>query len=540
MPPRTKKTLDLTSTLDSFASRLERVEFAPNINRYQPMPKQDIFHQRQNRNRVVRGGNRAGKTYSSVADDVQILLRKHPHRQHLYENRPLRLRFIGVDYERGILGAAIPLFQQFIPPSALINGSWTDSFHGQRLLLTLADGSTCNFMSYEQDPNKFQAVWLDHIHMDEEPPKAIFNESRMRLVDKNGTMTISMTPVQQMEWLEDDVINPTLDGRMKSWSVDELDTRENVHLSAEALAEIEEGLSAEERLIRLTGGYSNTTKVFPEFKGSYPNVVPLEAFMDDLRGDRRWAIYESMDYGYSNPTAWLWTAVHPDGRIVTFKELYAARVVVPEWIALVHAARAEIREAIGRPWAPVLTVGDPSIIRAGESAAATGLSIQQIYAQGGIGIGVDGIVKARSSNQNIGLEKIHMYLRKRTHNGEEIPWWQIALGGTETEPTGCPNLISELRRARVPHQSLKQKEQANTKEQIRDKDNHAIDAAKYLFIITHDLRPAERREDELHSVLTPDIMAAMGVTRIPELTHRGIDAYYHQSMSSDTYYELEA
>ena len=124
MPPRNKQTLDLRSVADSFAGKLEQVEFKPNINRYRPMPKQEIFHKRQNRHRALKGGNRGGKTYSSTADDVQILLGVHPYRQHLYPNRPLRTRFIGVDFERGIEGAALPLFSQFIPPSKLTNGSW--------------------------------------------------------------------------------------------------------------------------------------------------------------------------------------------------------------------------------------------------------------------------------------------------------------------------------------------------------------------------------------------------------------------------------
>lgn len=533
MPPRRRAApgLDLVDVAAGLADRLERVQHAPNINRYKAMPKQEIFHKRQNRHRGVKGGNRAGKTYSSTADDVLVLLRKHPYRQHLYEDRPLRMRFIGVDFERGILGAALPLFQQFIPPSKLRNGSWEDSFHAGRMLLTLEDGSFVNFMSYEQDPNKFQAVWLDHIHMDEEPPKPIYEESRLRLIDKNGTMTISMTPVQQMEWLEDDVFVPALEGRLSGWSVDELDTEENIHLSAEALADLMDGLSAEQKLIRIKGGYSDSNKVFPEFKGSYPNVIDYDTFMDDLATDTRWAIYEAMDYGYSNPTAWVWTAVHPDGRIIAFDELYAPGVTVPEWAALVLSKRGEIAERIGRPWAPVLTVGDPMISRKGEYAAATGITIQQDYAMRGVSISTGGIVAARTGNQNVGLEKYHMYLRRREVNGEEIPWLQLALGGTEEAPKGCPNGINELRRARRPHQTLTQKEKANPKEEIRDKDNHWIDAEKYLFIITHDLRPVEYREEE-STVLTPAMYEAMGLRpRAPQPS--SIEPYY-TTMSPDS------
>jgi phage terminase large subunit-like protein len=533
VPPR-KKTpeLGLFDVADGFATRLERVEFAPNINRYKPMPKQDIFHQRQNRHRVVKGGNRAGKTYSSTADDVLVLLRQHPHRQHLYEDRPLRMRFIGTDFLLGIEGAALPLFSQFIPPSKLVNGSWEDSYNKSSHKLTLSDHSTVNFMSYEQDPDKFQAVWLDHIHMDEEPPQPIYEESRLRLIDKNGTMTISMTPVQQMEWLEDDVINPALEGRLPGWSVDELDSEENVYLSSEALAALTAGMSAEQKLIRIRGGYSDTTKVFPEFKGSWPNVIDYDTFIGDLRGDTRWRMLETMDYGYSNPQAWVFIAVHPDGRIVAFDELYYPRVTIPTWAELIFGKRAEISQAIGRQWVPEFISGDPSIGRAGEHAAATGITIQQAYALLGIPIVFDGIVKARSTNQDIGLQKYHMYFERRMLDGELQPWLQLTLD-PNNESRGCPNGINELRKARLPHQTLTQKTKANPKEQIRDKDNHWIDAVKYLLIMTHDLRPQEVQEEEFKLTQHEGIREAIGYR--PQRSIPIAESDYYDTISHDTF-----
>jgi hypothetical protein len=338
-------------------------------------------------------------------------------------------------------------------------------------------------------------------------------------------MTISMTPVQQMEWLEDDVIVPAMEGRLAGWSVDELDTEENVYLSQEAIAELASNLTPEEKLIRLRGGYTETTKVFPEFKGSYPNVIPHDAFMDDLSRDDRWAMYEAMDYGYSNPTAWVFVAVHPDGRIIAFDELYSARVTVPEWVGLIFAKRAEISARIGRPWQPQNIAGDPMIGRDGEYAAATGISIQQDYAMRGIPINTGGIVSARTNNQNVGLEKYHMYFRRRTVGGEEIPWFQL------TEK--CIHGIHELRTARLPHQTLTQKAKANPKEQIRDKDNHWIDAVKYLLIMTHDLRPQEVQEEEFKLTQHEGIREAIGYR--PQRSIPIAESDYYDTISHDTF-----
>jgi hypothetical protein len=76
------------------------------------------------------------------------------------------------------------------------------------------------------------------------------------------------------------------------------------------------------------------------------------------------------------------------------------------------------------------------------------------------------------------------------------PWWHIT--------ANCTALIDEIRRARKPKQTLKAKDEKNPSEQIRDKDNHAIDAIKYLFMMTHDLRPQEVREQL--PIEVPDFM----------------------------------
>lgn len=496
MPPRKRQQAGtLEELLGGFADRLEQQAYRPNLNRITPLPKQELFLKSQTKNRILFGGNRGGKTFGGIHDDCLILTRRHPYRNHLYADRPRRIRFIGVDFDRGILQGAIPYFQQFLPPSVLINGSWEDSYSKGERLLTLEDGSTVSFMSYEQDPDKFQVVSLDHVHFDEEPPEAIFRESVMRLLDTGGSWTLSETPVQQLEWVHDELLAKSLppegDGTRSDIEVFRLDTRENTNLPLDEIRALEASMTEEEKLIRLEGRYPGGDLVFPEFQPRYPYVIEMDDWMPRGPG---WTIYASMDYGYANPTAWLWTAVNEDGSVVTFKMLYAKSVTVNEWAQLVHSMNKSIASELGLPagWRPAAYVGDPSIAATSALTGVTGTTIQQEYAMRGIPIGVDGIVKARSGNQNLGLQKMHAYLRPRPAQmrsratgqfGE--PWWQIT--------RNCTPLIDEMRRARKPKQTLKAKDEKNPSEQIRDKDNHAIDAIKYLFLITHDLRPSEHR-----------------------------------------------
>lgn len=501
MPPRRRK-LTPEEALEQFARRAERTSYAPSIYRWEPMEQQKPFLLAQEKHRMVMGGNRSGKTAITTYDDALIICHKHPYRQHMYPDGPIKMRLIGADFERNVDQTLVPYIQQYLPPSVLINGSWEDSYRPSEHILTLADESVISFMSYEQDPNKFQSVDLDHIHFDEEPPEPIFKESRMRLVDRGGTMTISETPVTQLEWLQDEILEPWQAGALPNWNVFHLKSLDNIHLSQEDLVELLGEMTEEEKLIRLHGMYPpGKSRVFPEFTGKAPFIIPHQEFLEHFRRDPGpWSIYESMDHGYVNPTAWIWTAVHQDGSIVTFHVRYAPGIIVREWASIVLLTRRNLARQLGLSdgeFASKLrgTFGDPAIARGANGVSGT--TIQQEYGAAGVYIGTEGLYEARAGNNNVGLDHMHKYLRTRplaagpaASNGLlEQPWWQITDAGDAWDHAQNEALAGEMRKARTPKQTLKQQEVKNPAEQIRDKDNHAIDGQKYLFMITHELRP---------------------------------------------------
>lgn len=547
--PRKRNGDEVQSALDTFERRLTTAHETPNIYHYQPMPKQDLFHQDQTKNRILLGGNRSGKTFSGCADDIMILLRRHPFRNHMYADRPRRIRVIGTDFDRHIGDAILPLFQQLLPPSSLILGSWEDSYRRAEHKLFLADGSWCSFMSYEQSPSVFQSVSLDHVHMDEEPPQAIFKESIVRVLDTNGTWTITETPVTQMEWLQDELIEPAEDGTRTDVKVHRVSTLDNVHLPADELAQMQSVMTEAERKVRIEGAYTNDRMVFPMFERRAPYTVPLADFVMHFRANREfWSnadgtpeIVASMDYGLANPTAWLWHAAGRDGSIVTFAGLYAANVVIKDWAIRVKAMERAIARLLGLPlgWAPTVRIGDPAIAK--RENGQTGLSNQQAYSLEGIHIHTQGITAMRAGDFNVGLDKMRSYLRMRRGGvspvtNEPAPWWQIAhseardwsklvepLLLTEMESCmGTTAFIDEMRRARRPKQTLIQQEQKNIPEQIRDKDNHAIDAAKYYMMLKHDLRPnTQAGEDTSAEALQEVFRENFGFTPPPTEDHRG-------------------
>lgn len=54
------------------------------------------------------------------------------------------------------------------------------------------------FKSYEEGRESFEAEGIDFIWLDEEPPKAIYNESKMRLLTTGGCILSTFTPVSGM------------------------------------------------------------------------------------------------------------------------------------------------------------------------------------------------------------------------------------------------------------------------------------------------------------------------------------------------------
>lgn len=141
----------------------------------------------------------SGKTVGGVVEDIFWLIQRHPYKKlPIPDGMPTRGRICSVDFTSGVAGIILPVFQKYIPPSFLINGSWEDSFSKSFRTLTLANGSWCEFKSYDQELEKFAGTSLHFTHYDEEPPESIYNECEARLVDTNGYSWATMTPVEGM------------------------------------------------------------------------------------------------------------------------------------------------------------------------------------------------------------------------------------------------------------------------------------------------------------------------------------------------------
>lgn len=445
--------IDPSAILSQLQEGLSLQAKRPNVFSYKPHDKQFKFHSSVAKKRLYIGGNRSGKTVGGTVETIYWLKGDSPYRK--VPPAPISMRAVAVDFNYGVDVIMLPLLQQWLPPSLLIKGSWEQSYDREHRILTLSNKSTLEFRSYDQDLEKFAGTSRHAIWFDEEPPKSIYNECMARLVDTDGDAWITMTPLDGLTWVHDDLYIPGL-GDDPSIDVIEIDMHENPHLKPEAIKAFLDSLDEDERRARESGHFITVGgKVFKNFD---PNVHVI----DPVLPPKEWQWYVSIDHGFNNPTAMIWHAVSPAGKIITFDEHYASEMTVKEHAEIFHQKCKEHGKY------PYLVVGDPAMA---QRSGINGMSIIQEYSICGVNIAT------QISSVSVGINRMIQYLR--TPN----PYWQIT--------KNCINLITEMKKLRwEAYSSKKLQFQNNKQEKIHKKDDHACDSTRYLFTFMPDLSPS--------------------------------------------------
>lgn len=492
--PRAKK-FGLDDINDFLSVGLTKIIARPSIHGYKPHDKQIAFHSAREKGRLYIGGNRSGKTVGGIVEDVWRMKGTHPYQD--TPPAPTRGRICTVSYTEGIEMIIIPELAKWLPPSDLINGSWEDSYNKNKRMLTLNNGSTCELMSYDQAVVKFAGTSRHWIHFDEEPPKPIFDECRMRLVDTGGKWYITMTPVDGMTWVYDDIYLP---GQVPGggYRVIEIDSSENPYISNAELEIVVAGLDDNEKKARKQGKFVQIGGlVYSKF--SIDNVIPSLS-VGQLEKIRTWTHYGSLDHGLNNPTAWLWHAAGPNGFIITYDEIYKNETLIHQFAREIHE-----RNSLEGRQPPAIYVGDPAIA---QRNAQTGDSVRLAYTQAGIPIVLG------NNNVPIRVEKMNRHLENRR--------WLI----TEN----CHNLIRELQRVRWKvYANAKERHNNNAREEIHKKDDHAPDSAGYFFSLMPDLHIPETGKPEQRPGVEI-VQELLGAVR-PSVGPNYYDRALHQSLN---------
>lgn len=486
MSPRRQEQPSLDDLFGLAVGDLEASVRHPNILAYgeKDYPEQLRFHKTALPGRYVAGSNRGGKTDAAVVEAVWMAMDAHPwiDRPENWGHGAIQIRFVTVDIDKGVEQILLPKFKRWVPSSWLKGGDWDKAWNSNGMILTFANGSTIDFVTWGMDMKKLGGVPRHMIFFDEEPPQHIFNESMMRLIDYKGWWVIAATPVEGMGWTFDLLWEPAIEAAKRATP----DEHDPGHLIGTFTLRMEDnpylestkedrdfymmGMGKEERSIREEGAFvARSGLVFPTFS-QRPEQYIIEADRIDMDVLKTWRWYWSIDHGWNNPTAIYWHAVSRHGNIITFAEQYMGQKTVAEHARMVH----EREKAWGK--IPELRVGDPAMK---QTSGITGTSVLQAYADERIYINVETIPR----DVSIGVEKMQQYLRLEGPN--ESPAWHIS--------SNCPNLIRELKRLRwETYSSTKTAYEMNVKETIHKKDDHGFDSVRYFATVMPDLKPGPR------------------------------------------------
>lgn len=435
--------------LEQLAYSLNQAAKKPNVLSYVPnSPVHEAFHKSTKVGRILRGGNRSGKSTAGIVESVTRATGKHPFLK--THDLPVRGRIVTVDKDAGVEQIIKPLLSQWTPPSELVNGSWEDSWKTRGSVMTFRNGSTIDVKTHQQEVESFAGIPLHFVHFDEECPKAIFNECRLRLIDYNGCWYMTMTPVEGQDWIFDRFIVTA----NKNVDMFEVDIDSNPHLNQEALKLLDEDLDDDEKEVRQKGTFiPRGGVILKEFD------ITRHVITGGGPIPKSWAIYVSIDHGWNNPSAILWHAVSPKGDVVTFYEIHRNKTIIKDLARMIKEANMMLGVE------PVIYIGDPSMSQA---TAETGISPRQIYIENGIPL------MMAKRNVSGGIDKMNEYFKQNK--------WHLT--------SACPKTIKEMRGYSFKiFTSPKIADRNNLREEPNKKNDHGPDSCRYFFTLMPHLTP---------------------------------------------------
>lgn len=310
--------------------------------------KQMLFHKCQKRNRWVFGGNRTGKTECGAVESVWMARGTHPFR----ENRKDVFGWVvslTQQVQRDVAQAKILKYlpERYICDVVMREGKKGAAEYGviDYILVKNVFGgiSKIGFKSCDQGRERFQGTSLDFVWFDEEPPKDIYDECRMRVFDKCGDVFGTMTPLKGLTWVYDEIeLNDKNDPQV--WC-EYMEWSDNPYLDKEEIKAMTSSVSEQDQLSRRYGKFTvGEGLVYPEFDQSVHVIDPFDV-------PKEWQANISIDPGLTNPTSCHFYAVDFDGNIYVVAEHFEAGQSVDHHVKKIFEIADEIgwkRDAKGR------------------------------------------------------------------------------------------------------------------------------------------------------------------------------------------------
>ncbi len=418
--------------------------------------KQMEFHKCKKKNRWVFGGNRSGKTECGAVETVWLARGIHPYK----ENKQISCWVVSLSkqVQRDVAQNKILhyLRKDWIEDIVMSSGRADSSENGiiDFILVRNIFGSLSKigFRSCDQGREKFQGTSLDFVWFDEEPPYDIYQESRMRVLDKKGEIFGTMTPLKGLTWVYNEIyLNSNHDENV--WYT-LMEWADNPYLDKNEIELMSKAMSSEELESRRYGKFAMSGGlVYKEFD---ENVNVIEPF----KVPKEWYDNISIDPGLNNPLSAHWYARDYDGNVYVIAEhfdkgkdvaYHAERIKAISQRLDWHYYNGKIRALIDSA--------------AGQRTLASSKSVVELFAENDI------LVNPKVNKDMFsGINRVKRYLK----DGEGKPHLFIF--------KNCVNLIEEIKGYWWGEQDVPIK-----------RDDHCLDEMRYYLMSLH---LNERKKEE--------------------------------------------
>ncbi len=448
---------------------------------YKPHVKQRALHSFTSQTKCFYGGNQSGKTWSGLADDIIQAIDRDAVPKHLLPYKKFEPPFLC-----RIMAESFPVLettllqklQELVPREQLMGGSWASTegspgaYDKNMRVLHFANESKFFFQTYEQEVRKMGGASIDRVHFDEEPPLAVFNECRLRVMARGGDLIFTMTPLFGLSWTFDQQWQKRGGEVAKDvYLADDLsivtaDMEDNPVLGPKEIELALLGMSDEEKVARKEGKHvALHGLIFAEFKKDR-HVSPQRPIPENVN------VVVGIDPGMRHPAAVVWVYLTPDDTMVVFEAQRFSGMTA----AQVCKRILEINEAYGVH--PLYYVIDPN---ARNKEHQTGRSTQMEYADNGI------VTIAGQNAVTAGINRVRERFQK------EMLFVQA----------NCAEMIDELQKYRwkAPPRS----EEATREAPVKREDD-LVDALRYAVMSRPYLPEAavQSNEDPIQKMMRED------------------------------------
>lgn len=412
------------SELHALLDELDALEAHYRANKivfFRPLPQGDqqrFFEMQESTVRLVLGSNRSGKTATGA---VEAIAHSLGYRPWLPEDHPLRIvrlpggdpipvpnvgRVLAQNYRQAINQTIWPKYQEWAPLHLI--KKIVRNAQGIPTELYWHNGSVTYFMSDDQDDMAFEGPNGHWVWIDEPCGQRKYTGLKRGLVDFNGHLWKTMTPLGAF-WINEKIVDraetPGSGVTMFKFSIWDNCTENGGYLKREAIEEFLADLREDELEARLHGNFIQLAgRVFKEWQPRPPYWI------DPFPIPPTWPRVCILDPHPRKPIAVLWLAVSPDNQVFVYRCLFdnnlkTVRQVADKIKDVEGWSRGDQREPV------VLRIIDSS---SQETDRTSGESIrfafsqQEIYCQ-----------LAQKRNAQAGYDAIHDALMRGPYDWDE-------------------------------------------------------------------------------------------------------------------------